>query len=371
MGWAIDSSLVGRAPTRALELKLYTLSMEPDQELVVISQRLGVIGPEEMRVSEAGAVIRSAGLWAHEEIRQNARDASIVLLGAVEPFDAAVLESLPNLKAVVRRGVGVDNVDVGAATRLGVVIANVPDASVEEVSDHALGLLLSIERAIPWLDQAVRDGLWAKDPSHIQAVRARSRRLSDLTVGVVGLGRIGLAFARKARHIYGAMLGSDPFVTETTATDLGIRLVPVDQLLAQADHVTLHAPLLPGTQHLINSRSLLSMRPGAVLVNTARGGLVDADAVMDAVRDGRLAGAGLDVTDPEPLPAKHALLQSERILLTAHSASTSLTTAMELARRSVDAVIALLDQRSPDAIVNPEVIDTPQLRLTELRAARR
>lgn len=341
--------------------------MHVDQDLVVISQRLGDIGPEEMRVSNAGAEIKSAGLWEREEIQRNAMEASIVLLGAVEPFDAVALESLPNLKAVVRRGVGVDNVDVDAATRLGIVVANVPDASVEEVSDHALALLLSIERAIPWLDRAVRAGLWAKDPSQIQSVRGRSRRLSELTVGVVGLGRIGLAFARKARHIYGAMLGSDPFVSEAVARELGIELVSVERLIAEADHVTLHAPLLPTTHHLINSRSLLSMRPDAVLVNTARGGLVDADALVDAVRDNRLAGAGLDVTDPEPIPAEHRILNSERILITAHSASTSLTTATELARRSVDAVVALLNRKCPDSIVNSEVISAPQLRMAQLR----
>ena len=338
--------------------------MESDSELVVVvSQRLGAPSDEEKRISTAGATLRSEALWTLDEIQVNARDASIILLGAVEPFDATALESLPNLIAIVRRGVGVDNVDVVAASRLGIVVANVPDASVEEVSDHALALLLSIERAVPWLDVAVRDGLWAKDPSHVQAVRARSRRLSELTVGIVGLGRIGQAFARKARPIYARMVGSDPIVTHAVAADLGIELVPADELLSRSDHVTLHAPLLPSTHHLINARSIATMRSGAVLVNTARGGLVDAAAVMGSIRAGHLGGAGLDVTDPEPLPGDHALLKSERIIITAHSASSSVTTAAELTRRSVDAVIALLRGDPPDSTANPEVWESNNLRL--------
>lgn len=340
-----------------------------DRPVVIVSQRLGAPGAEEQRLVEAGAELRGAPLWALDEIRTNAHDAAVLIVGAVELFDAAALESLPNLRALVRRGVGYDNVDAEAATRLGIVVANVPDASVEEVSDHALALLLAIERAIPWLDTAVRNGQWTRESNRIATVRARSRRLSELTVGVLGLGRIGQAFARKARALYGGMLGSDPVVTAEAAEALGIELVTTEELLRRADHVTLHAPLLPSTHHIVNAASLATVRPGAVLVNTSRGDLVDADAVVAAVHEGRLAGAGLDVTNPEPLPAGSPLLTSERILLTAHSAAASTKADRELARRSVDAAVALLAERRPDSIVNPDVLAAPQLRMPGLREA--
>lgn len=337
------------------------------QPIVIVSQRLGALGEEEQRIAQAGADLRSAPLWSADEARANAEDASIIVLGAVEPFDAELLGSLPNLQAVVRRGVGLDNVDVAAATRLGIVVANVPDASVEEVSDHALSLLLAIERAVPWLDRAVRDGLWAKDPSQIQAVRGRARRLAHLTAGVVGLGRIGLAFARKARPIYGELIGSDPLIAPEVAVQHGIRLVQVDELLRHADHVTLHAPLLPSTQHLINRESIATMREGAIVVNTSRGGLVDAEALVEAVTAGMLGGAGLDVTDPEPLPSTSPLLTADRILITAHSAASSTVAAAELARRSVDAAIALALGQRPDSVVNSDVLESPVLRMSALR----
>ena len=335
--------------------------------VVVVSQRLGSLGAEEHRIADAGAELRSAPLWSVEEATANALDADVIVLGAVEPFDADMLGALTGLKAIVRRGVGTDNVDIAAATELGIIVANVPDASVEEVSDHALALLLSIERAVPWLDRAVRDGKWGRDPAQVQAVRARTRQLRQLTVGVMGLGRIGLAFAAKVRPLYGELLGSDPFVSSEVAAERGITLVSTDELLKRADHVSLHAPLLPTTRHLINRASIARMRPGAVLVNTSRGGLVDADAVLEAVSAGRLGGAGLDVTDPEPLPADSPLLATDRILVTAHSAASSTAAAAALARRSVDAAVAFVRGQAPDSIVNPEVLQSVALRMQTLR----
>lgn len=263
------------------------------ERVVVISERLGPLTDQDRRTESAGAQLRSAPLWSADEISRNAAGAAVVVIGAVEPFDALVLESLPDLAAVVRRGVGYDNVDVDAASRLGIAVANVPDASVEEVSDHALSMLLSIERAVPWLDSAVRAGAWTTDPSGIQAIRSRSRRLSSLAAGVVGLGRIGQALVRKARGVYGEILASDPAVSVEAGSALGVAIVPLQELLRQADHITLHAPLIPGTHHMVNAQTLAEMRTGAVLVNTSRGGLVDPDALVDAVHNGHLAGAGL------------------------------------------------------------------------------
>lgn len=337
--------------------------------LVVVSERLGPVTEIERRVEQAAATVRGAPLWTAEQIHEHARDASIIILGAVEPFDAEVFSHLPTTVAIVRRGVGYDNVDIDAATKHGVIVANVPDASVEEVSDHAVALLLCIERGIPWLDSAVRSGLWQRNPAQIESIRAPSRRFRSLTLGVVGLGRIGRATARKARALYGRTLGSDPMVTREQAAEYGTELVPLDELLGSADHISIHAPLLPSTQSLINADSLSRCRPGAVIVNTSRGGLVDEQALISAVESGHLRSAGLDVTRSEPLLKGDPLLHSRHIILTAHSAAISTTTKVELASRSVDAVVALLRGVRPESVVNTEVLDSPALRHSVFRSA--
>lgn len=340
-----------------------------ERPVVILSERLGAIGPEERRVEAAGATLRSAPLWTHDEIRTNGAGAAIVIIGAVEPFDAAALASLPDLQVVVRRGVGYDNVDVEAATRLGIVVAHVPDASVEEVSDHALTLLLAIERRIVPLDRAVHAGAWQKDIKGIAAVRTGIRRLSELTLGIVGFGRIGRALARKARPLYARIVVADPFVTESGAREAGAVLVTIEELFASADHVSLHAPLVPSTRHLIDDAALARLRPGAIIVNTSRGGLVDEPAVVRAVGQGRLVAAGLDVTEHEPLPADDPLLGAVGIVLTAHSASSSETAGLELARRSMDAAVDVLAGRRPVSVVDPTVFESPALRATGLRAS--
>jgi D-3-phosphoglycerate dehydrogenase / 2-oxoglutarate reductase len=333
-----------------------------DAPVVVLSERLGPVTELERRLESTGAQVRGRPLWTVDDIRAHGGEARIIILGAVEPFDAVALAALPNLHAIVRRGVGVDNVDLEAATRLGIVIAHVTDATVEEVSDHALALLLAVERQVAQLDAGVRRGAWVHDASAIIALRAPIRRFRTLTLGVVGLGRIGRTLALKAGPLYGCILASDPFATADSATSVGAELVSRDELLRSADHVSLHVPLAPDTHHLVDAEALLSMRPGAVLVNTARGGLVDEAAVLAAVRAGHLGGAGLDVNEREPLPPDDPLLGEPRILLTAHSAASSQTANEELARRSVDAVAALLSGVRPEAIANPEVLMSPALR---------
>lgn len=343
------------------------MSIEPaapgQSAVVVMSERLGTPTADERgRIESTGAELRRAPLWTLDEIVAGARDADIALIGAAEPFDAGALASLPGCRAVVRRGVGVDNVDVDAATRLGILVANVPDASVEEVSDHALALLLALERRIVPLDRAVHDGVWQRDPRDIAAVRAGMRRLSELTLGVVGFGRIGRAAVRKALPLYARILVADPVVGPAAVEDAGAMLVSTDELFEAAEHITLHAPLLPSTRHLVNDDTLGRVRPGSVLVNTSRGGLLDEPALIRAVSDGRLATAGLDVTEHEPLAPDDPLLSCPNVVLTAHSAASSATAQAELARRSVDAVVAILEGRLPDSVVNPDVLTRQDLR---------
>lgn len=333
-----------------------------DKPVVVLSERLGAVTKQERRIEAHGAVVRGAPLWTLDEIAANAADASVIILGAVEPFAAAALDRLPRLLAIVRRGVGYNNVDVDTATRLGIVVANVPDASVEEVSDHALSLLLALERAVPWLDAAVHDGRWQHDPAAVEAIRQHSRRFTLLTLGIIGLGRIGQALARKAHPIYARVVAADPIVDASVARGLGVELLALDDVLAAADHLSLHAPLVPATRQLISTQALAKARRGAILVNTARGGLVDEQAVVAAVESGQLRAVGLDATEREPLAAGDPLLTCPRVVLTAHSAASSTTTKIELVGRSVAAAAALVAGRRPESVVNEGVLRSPALR---------
>ena len=333
----------------------------------MLSERLGGVTDVERDLEDLGAVVNGAPLWTHDDIAAHAAGAGFVILGAVETIDGAALDLMPRLAAIVRRGIGTDNVDIAAATARGILVANVPDASVEEVSDHALGLLLALERNVVELDDAVRNGKWQHDPSEVERVRAPIRRMSTLTLGIAGLGRIGQALLRKSRSLYARIIAADPLMVESAARDLGAELVGVDELFGQADHISLHAPLTPDTRHLVSAATLRLVRPATIIVNTSRGGLIDEAALADAVAAGRLRAAGLDVTDREPIAADHLLLSSRRILVTAHSAASSQTTKVELVGRSVEAVRALLSGTLPASVVNPEVLRASNLRLANLR----
>ena len=339
-------------------------SPRADRPVVVFSERLGPITEHERRVeSEAGAELRRVSLWSPEEIRANAADADVLIVGAVEPFTAASLRELPRCRLVVRRGVGYDNVDVAAATELGIPVAYVPDASVEEVSDHALALLLALARRLGPLDSAVKGGQWSRDAGAVLARRKGIRRLKDLTLGIVGLGRIGQALARKARPLFREVLASDPYLAPERAAEHGASLVPFDTLLERADLISLHSPLTPETTHLFSEQTLARMKRGSYLVNAARGPLVDEAALARALQAGHLAGAGLDVTEREPIEPDSPLLSMEQVILTAHSGAASESAGDELRRRSVEAAIRGLRHERPAALANPEVLERPGCRL--------
>jgi D-3-phosphoglycerate dehydrogenase / 2-oxoglutarate reductase len=343
-----------------------------ERPLVLLSQRLGQVTDEERRLETAGARVESAALGDLDAIRANAADAAVIIVGAVEPFDAAAIAALPQTHALVRRGVGHDNVDIAAATKAGIVVANVPDASVEEVSDHAFASLLALERRLFELQALVRDGVWSTDPAAIQHVRTGSRRFADLTLGVVGFGRIGQAMVRKARGTHGRVQVYDVVTPSPERLD-GVPTASLADLLATSDHISLHIPMAPESRHLVGADELASMRPGAIIVNTARGGLIDEDALAKALRNGPVALAALDVTAQEPVDLAGPLGDPEiadRLLLTAHSAAWSVTAATALAVGSVDAARDLLAGELPVSVVNPEVLGLPALRNTRLGRAR-
>lgn len=268
-------------------------------------------------------------------------------------FSASVIDALDStVKVISRTGVGVDNIDVEAATRRGIAVCYVPGYATEVVSTHAIALALAVLRRISEADRNVRAGKW--DLAHLPALG----QVAGRTFGIVGYGAIGRETARKA-----AGLGFDVVVWSRSleregaaATPEGYPCLPLDTLVSTADVVSLHTALVPATRNLIDRRRIARMKPGAVLVNTARGGLVDAAALACALEEGRLFGAGLDVFPEEPLDSGSPLVRAPRTVLTPHAAYQSEEAVRELCERSVQAVIDVVQGRAPADCINPSVL---------------
>ncbi|GAB7191646.1 C-terminal binding protein [Kineococcus sp. NUM-3379] len=291
-----------------------------------------------------GVELVHAACRTEADVVEAAADADGVLV-QYAPVTAAVLDALPRLRVVSRYGVGVDTVDVPAAGARGVAVCNVPDYGTEDVSDHALALALDLARGTTRLDRAVRAGARTIEPAR------PLHRVATRTFGVLGLGRIGAATARKARGAGFGVLGSDPLHTPGTVTADGVDVVALEELLARSDVLSLHVPLTPGTHHLVDAAFLARLRPGALLVNTCRGGVVDTAALVAALRAGHLAGAGLDVFETEPLPPDSELLGLDGVVLTPHAAWYSEESEAELKRRTAaNALDVLLGRPCPDVL---------------------
>jgi D-3-phosphoglycerate dehydrogenase / 2-oxoglutarate reductase len=283
-------------------------------------------------------------------------EASDAILTCWRTVDASMLRRAERCVTVSRYGVGLDNIDIGAATELGMVVTNVPDYCAEEVSDHVLALLLAQARRIPDYRDQTRAGGW--DRTAIGPLR----RLSTQTIGLIGYGRIGRLVGEKAAAFQMRVVANAPSRPAGTREGV-VEFVSLTDLLACADYVSLHAPLSATTRHLLGARELAAMRPGAYLINTARGGLVDTGALVAALESGRLAGAGLDVVEGEPPPAGDALRRMEGVTLTPHVAFDSVDAVEAVATRAAGHAVAVLAGVVPETIVNPEVLRRANLRL--------
>lgn len=305
---------------------------------------------EELDVAaQHGVEVVQARCRSEDEVIEAARDADGILV-QYAPVTDRVLEALPRLRAIGRYGVGVDTVDVDAATARRVAVSNVPDYGTEDVSDHAVALALALVRGVVQLDRGVRAGqhaLTSVKPLH---------RVKELVFGVVGMGRIGTATAAKARALGFTVIGCDPHVPPRTEAEEGIEAVELDALLERADIVSLHVPLDASTHHLVDDAALSRTKEGAVLVNTCRGGVVDTAAVVRALRSGRLKGAALDVFEEEPLPLDSPLVDLPNTVLTPHAAWYSEESYSELKRRTIENVVDVCAGRTPRNILNPEVL---------------
>jgi D-3-phosphoglycerate dehydrogenase len=292
-------------------------------------------------LGRAGIDVSWLGPLPKDQAIEAAAEADAVLLGASFALDAAALGRLGRCRVVVRYGVGVDNVDVDAAARLGMTVCNVPDYSIEEVANHALALLLFFARRLDLWPSAVREGKWG---SALPAVWLR--RLSQSTLGVIGAGRIGRALIVRARPIWGRILAADPVVDAAELSRLGAEKVSLDLLLGESDYVSLHVPSDATTKRLLGVREFDLLKPGAVIINCSRGDVIDEDALAAALDRGSVAGAGLDVFASEP-PALDGLVSRPNVWPTPHVAWLSNESIVELRRRAAEEAARVLAGQPP------------------------
>ena len=305
---------------------------------------------ERQRLQALGAELFLQRAGTEKEMLAAAAEADILLLeNADKPVTARVIAGLRRCRAIVKYGVGVDNIDIAAASALGIVVCNAADFCTEEVSDHAAGLLLAAARRITVMDRHVRAGGWFDFPQS-----GPIRRMNQLTLGLLGLGRIGRALAAKMAGFRMRIIAADPYV-KALPPEAGIELVAMERLFHESDLLSIHVPLTPGTRGLVGEAAFRAMKPTAFVVNTSRGGVIDEGALIRALREKRIAGAALDVMAEEPLPAASPLREFDHVILTPHSAASSADSKAQLRATVVDSVAAVLAGRWPPFPVNPGI----------------
>ena len=294
---------------------------------------------------------------SEDELIEAAADADALLVSTREAITRRVLEHLPRTKVISRYGVGLDNVDLDAAAEQGIVVTHYPGYCTAEVADHALAMILALNRRIVEQDRSLRAGAWLEHgPATRTILRGPIEPLASQTLGIVGFGRIGTSVAARATPFGMTIVAADPHLPPEAIAARGVEPVSLVELLERADIVTLHCPLTPETRGIIGAAELARMKPTAALVNTARGPLVDLAALAEALEGGRIAAAALDVVDPEPLPAGSRLYGLPNVILTPHSAYYSERSVDVVRRETLNAALDVLRGRMPGTVANPAVL---------------
>ena len=306
---------------------------------------------EEKILEQVDAEVVGGACKTEDDLVKLAKDADAVVTFAFKPVSARVLAGLRKCKIVVRGGIGVDTVDIPAATGQGIIVANVPRYCVEEVSNLSIAMMLSLLHKIPVAMKHTSRGVW--DYKVVKPIRS----LWALTVGIVGFGNIGRASARKAAAFGMKVIVHDPYLKDKKSAEAsGARLVELDDLLAEADAILLHAPATADTYHIINRETLKKVKRGCMLVNAARGQLVDTVALVEALENGTLSGAGLDlIENVPPLPKDHPLLGFENVIITPYYAWYTEDSGLVLRKTIANEIVRVLSGQYPEAIVNSDV----------------
>ncbi|WP_227888628.1 C-terminal binding protein [Cytobacillus oceanisediminis] len=279
-----------------------------------------------------------------DEVAEQAKHADAIL-NQYAPISSRVIESLENAKVISRYGVGVNTIDLDAANEKGITVANVPDYGMEEVSNHALALLLSWARKVTLLNNEVKKGNWdfkACVPIH---------RFNNQTVGVLGFGRIPRRFIEKVKPLGFKLAAYDPFVSAEDMASAGVQKMELDEIISEADYLSVHVPLIKDTFHLLNADRFSQMKKNAVIINTARGPIIDEKALIEALENGIIAGAALDVAEEEPISIDSPLLHMDNVIITPHSAWYSEEAMVELRQKAAKNIVQVLKgEKTPYAL---------------------
>jgi D-3-phosphoglycerate dehydrogenase len=303
------------------------------------------LDPATQVLSELSAELKLAKGTTPEDILAIAREADGLLVTYAK-VSAQLIEQLKRCKVIARFGIGVDSVDIDAATRAGIIVTNVPEYCEDEVSDHAMALLLSLIRKIPFANKKTHAGVWSMPavvPIH---------RLRGSVLGLAGFGKIPRLVAVKAQAFGLQVQTYDPYVSSETAGKLGVKLVSLPELLSTSDYISIHAPLTPETDRMFNADAFRQMKRSALLVNTARGQLVDVEALVDALDKKLIAGAALDVLPQEPPPPNSRLLGRDDVILTPHTSFYSEESLVELQTKAAQQVALVLSGKEPRYPIN-------------------
>jgi D-3-phosphoglycerate dehydrogenase len=286
------------------------------------------------------------------EFAAGVRDVDAIITSWGLRIDKQVIDAMKQCVVIGVGSVGVDMVDVEAATAAGIVVTNVPDVFIEEVADYAMMLLLNVSRLTPTMVQMARDGRWYQ----ARPLLSRIPRVMGQTLGLFAFGNVARCTARRAKAFGMHVIAFDPYVSELEMSALGVEPVTFAELLARSDYLSIHAPHNDETEHAIDAAALAQMKPTAIVVNTARGPIIDEKALIEALRNGTIAGAGLDVLEQEPPAADNPLLHMENVVVTPHVASASTRMRPETRRRAAREVALVLKGRWPMSCVNPTVL---------------
>jgi len=327
--------------------------MERQCKVVQVDRMRGLVIPmveETGELAKANAELVSADCATEDEMIEAAKDADAIITWGAQ-ITRRVMEALPKCKVIVRYGIGFDTIDVDAATDNDILVVNVPDFCWEEVSNHAITLLLACAKKLVLLNDLTKQGLWAES----KRAQAPMGSIYGQTLGIIGCGNIGRMTARKAQCFGLKILGYDPYVDKSLAKESGITLVSLPELLKESDFVSVHALLNKETWHLIGEKEFKQMKPTAYFINTSRGSVVDEPALIKALQEKWIAGAALDVFEKEPVDSDNPLLKMDNVVVTPHSASYS-DVAFKRLRTSVGQEAArVLSGRWPKNVVNKTV----------------
>jgi len=277
------------------------------------------------------------------------------VVAGLDEYTARVIEEAKNLKIIGRYGVGLDNVDLKAATEKGIIVTYTPGANTNAVAEHTFALMLALLKKIPQANEAGKKGEWRRKGG-------LNWELQGKTLGIIGLGRIGRAVAKMAKAFDMEVIAYSPHAPREEAEKLGVKLVSLEELLSKADVVSLHTSLTPEKYHMIGEKEFKLMKKTAIIVNTARGELIDEDALVKALKNGDIAGAALDVLEKEPPPPDSELLKLENVIITPHTAAHTWEAVRKMGDMVTEDIIAVLSGKKPKYIANPEVLEKGNLR---------